>query len=46
MPEDWSGGYLAWAEAYEPRLKAFLGVLEAEEEEAELRSGRQGRPGC
>lgn len=34
MPEDWPGGYIAWAEVYEPRLKTFLRVLEAEEEKA------------
>ncbi|POR33713.1 Uncharacterized protein TPAR_06097 [Tolypocladium paradoxum] len=30
-PECWTGGYLAWMEAYEPRLQTFLRVLEAEE---------------
>lgn len=30
-PEYWTGGYRAWMEAYEPRLRTFLRVLEAEE---------------
>ncbi|KAI1096437.1 phosphotransferase family protein [Rostrohypoxylon terebratum] len=30
-PECWPGGYQAWMEAYEPRLRTFLRVLEAEE---------------
>jgi hypothetical protein len=31
-PEHWAGGYRAWMEAYEPRLRTFLRALEAEEE--------------
>ncbi|KAJ2992102.1 hypothetical protein NUW58_g2287 [Xylaria curta] len=30
-PEYWAGGYRAWMEVYEPRLRTFLRVLEAEE---------------
>lgn len=30
-PECWPGGYQAWMEAYEPRLRTFLRALEAEE---------------
>ncbi|KAM7184499.1 hypothetical protein V8F33_012960 [Rhypophila sp. PSN 637] len=30
-PEYWTGGYHAWMKAYEPRLRTFLRVLEAEE---------------
>lgn len=31
-PEWWPGGYRTWMEAYEPRLRTFLRVMEAEEE--------------
>ncbi|KAI1171486.1 phosphotransferase family protein [Nemania sp. FL0916] len=30
-PEDWPGGYRAWMQVYEPRLRTFLRLLEAEE---------------
>ncbi|KAI0380691.1 phosphotransferase family protein [Hypomontagnella monticulosa] len=30
-PESWDGGYRAWMEVYEPRLKTFLRAMEAEE---------------
>ncbi|KAI1753171.1 phosphotransferase family protein [Xylaria castorea] len=30
-PEYWTGGYRVWMEAYEPRLRTFLRMLEAEE---------------
>ncbi|KAI1376982.1 phosphotransferase family protein [Hypoxylon crocopeplum] len=30
-PDYWDGGYRAWMRAYEPRLRTFLRVLEAEE---------------
>lgn len=30
-PEYWPGGYQAWMQAYEPRFRLFLRVLEAEE---------------
>ncbi|KAI1429747.1 phosphotransferase family protein [Xylaria sp. FL1777] len=30
-PESWTGGHPVWMEAYEPRLRTFLRVLEAEE---------------
>ncbi|KAB5576254.1 phosphotransferase family protein [Coniochaeta sp. 2T2.1] len=32
-PEYWTGGYHAWMEAFEPRFRTFLRVLEAEEKE-------------
>lgn len=34
-PEDWPGGYRPFLEAYEPRLRTFLRVLEREEEKME-----------
>ena len=30
-PESWPGGYREWMKAYEPRLRTFLRVLDAEE---------------
>lgn len=33
-PEYWTGGYSAWMKAYEPRLRTFLRMLEAEEKVA------------
>lgn len=38
-PYRWPDGYRPWMEAYEPRLKTFLRVLEAEEEKMRARSG-------
>lgn len=32
-PEYWTGGYNAWIEAFEPRFRTFLRVLEAKEKE-------------
>lgn len=41
-PEYWPDGYTPWMEAYEPRLKIFLGALEAEEENIRHNSGIAG----
>ncbi|RGP75970.1 phosphotransferase family [Fusarium sporotrichioides] len=38
-PEYWPGGYEKWMEAYEPRFKTFISVLQ--DEEGKLKAGRK-----
>ncbi|KAI1120578.1 phosphotransferase family protein [Nemania abortiva] len=45
-PDYWDGGYRAWMEAYEPRLRTFLRVLEAEEEKMKMATDIAEKVGC